>query len=142
MTRPLVLRTSRFLLGSVKLRVSELTPDGALQSLHTVNLTGLSPRLGDVVESELENGRHQFVIQPEWMDGSMLRELVRCWVKVTERGGQMIVLAPSPKAREFFKLMALDQVLTFCSSLPDALNVLRISTPSFASKIEGPISPD
>jgi len=143
MTLPLVFRLQELTVFGAWLQVSELTPNGAIESLYTVNLSGPSPYLRDVVESELENGRNQFVIQlPKKIIGDLIfSELVATQTKLTERGGQLILLEPPPKVMELFKVIYLDQVFTWCSSLDDAIEVLRTNTSVSTGSREGPKIP-
>ena len=143
MTLPVVFRFQKLNLGGARLQVSELTPNGAIESLYTVNLSGPSPYLPDVVESELENGRNQFVIQlPKKIIGDLIFiELVATQTKLTDRGGQLILLEPPPKVMELFKVIYLDQVFTWCSSLDDAIEVLRTNTSVSTGSREGPKIP-
>ena len=142
MTRPLVLRFQYLIVAGAMLQVSELTPSGAIESLYTLNLSGPPPYLPDVVESELENGRDQFVVQlPKSIIGDLIfSELVATQVKLTERGVQLILLEPSPKVLEFFKVIYLDQLFAWCSSLDEVIEVLGDSVPASTGNHEGPIS--
>lgn len=54
-----------------------------------------------------------------FMDSSGLRVLVAADNSVRERGGQMVILAPSVPVRRLFELTAIDQHLSIRDELPE-----------------------
>jgi anti-sigma B factor antagonist len=57
----------------------------------------------------------------EFMDSTMLRELLRAHTALTDSGARLVVVDPQPPVRRLFELTGTDELLTLAGSREQAL---------------------
>ena len=129
MTRPIVLKFSDVRVGSAKLEVSELTPEGAVEALYTVTLGCGRPSLEEVIRSELEDGRTVFVLQLDMIDSAGIARLFAIHLAMKASGGQMLLLVRSSAVLQTMRLTQMDQVFTLCGSLAEVPEIINGDEP-------------
>jgi anti-anti-sigma regulatory factor len=124
-TQPIVLKFSDVRVGSAKLEVSELSPEGRVETLYTVTLGCGRPSLEQVIRSELEEGRAVFVLELLRIDSAGIAQLFAIHQAMKASSSQMILLIRSPAVIQTMRLTKVDQVFTLCGSLSEVLEILN-----------------
>jgi anti-sigma B factor antagonist len=78
----------------------------------------------------LADGRSKLILDLSalsYVDSSGLGQLISLWTSIGKRGGQLILLRPSPRVREQLEITKLDTVFTIISHEAEALQRIQKS---------------
>jgi anti-sigma B factor antagonist len=78
----------------------------------------------------LADGRSKLILDLSalsYVDSSGLGQLISLWTSIGKRGGQLILLRPSPRVREQLEITKLDTVFTIMNHEAEALQRIQKS---------------
>jgi anti-sigma B factor antagonist len=78
----------------------------------------------------LADGRSKLILDLSalsYVDSSGLGQLISLWTSIGKRGGQLILLRPSPRVREQLEITKLDTVFTIINHEAEALQRIQKS---------------
>ena len=103
-----------------------------VDSVMVVDLVGeLSrrvPSINNTVKELLQEGRSSLVLNlsgVRYVDSSGLGQLITIWTSLGIRGGQLVLLRPSPQVHAQLQMTKLDTVFTICQDEEEAVRRIQ-----------------
>ena len=103
-----------------------------VESVMVVDLTGelsrRGPSLNKAMKELLELGRHNVVLNLSgiaYIDSSGLGEIIALWTSIANRGGQLILLRPTPQVSAQLQMTKLDTVFTITQNEEEAVRRIQ-----------------
>src|SRR5215467_4266748 len=86
------------------------------------------PSINNAMKDLLEHGRSSLVLNlsgVRYVDSSGLGQLITIWTSIGIRGGQLILLRPSPQVHAQLQMTKLDTVFTICQDEEEAVSRIQ-----------------
>jgi len=103
-----------------------------VESVMVVDLTGelsrRGPSLNNAMKELLELGRYNVVLNFSgiaYIDSSGLGEIIALWTSIANRGGQLILLRPTPQVHAQLQMTKLDTVFTITQNEEEAVRRIQ-----------------
>jgi anti-sigma B factor antagonist len=93
-------------------------------------LSRRAPSLSKPLKELLADGRSNLILNLSalsYVDSSGLGQLITVWTSIGKRGGQFILVRPSPQVRKQLEITKLDTVFTILSDEGEAIRLIQKS---------------
>ena len=103
-------------------------PDVVVLELHGEASVSTGRTLSGFLEEVIDQGYRQLLIdmaEVTYLDSSALGALVGSYKKLTERGGTLLLVSPSPLVQRVLQISRLDRLFNVCDTEQQALSNLR-----------------
>ena len=103
----------------------EVTATGEEHELEVLEVDFRSPRLRDLLQSQIDQGHRYFVldlIHEKHIDSNDLAQILDAWQLANASTGELVVAHPNLKIQELLRITKLDQVIKFFDSVPLAVD--------------------
>jgi len=91
-------------------------------------LSRRAPSINNTVKELLERGKSSLVLNlsgVRYVDSSGLGQLITIWTSIGNRGGQLILLRPSPQVHAQLQMTKLDTVFTISQDEEEAVRRIQ-----------------
>ena len=117
------------------LEITSRIVDGVMVVDLTGELSRRASSLSHPIKKLLADGRSSLVLNLSaisYVDSSGLGQLITVWTSIGNRGGQFLLLRPSPRVREQLEMTKLDTVFTIVQDETEAIRRIQklVSAPT------------
>ena len=106
--------------ASRKVVILQRAEDGEETELEALEVGARGPTLEDAVQSQIEKGHTQIVldlIHEKHIDSSDLAQILGAFKQAGESDGELVIANPNSKIREIFRITKLDEVMKLFDSV-------------------------
>jgi anti-sigma B factor antagonist len=110
------------------LEITSRIVDGVMVVDLTGELSRRASSLSHPIKKLLADGRSSLVLNlsaVSYVDSSGLGQLITVWTSIGNRGGQFLLLRPSPRVREQLEMTKLDTVFTIVEDETEAIRRIQ-----------------